>query len=156
MLHRTTYYTIRHSKTVWNVRMFRCRHVVLILRHSNWTDDTVIILNLWANKMNPWFYHMLYMKGKPVCISTTSGFEFIKLFSCSNQLSMKFQLLIQLKCWKITIFLALRLSDIVFILFINVNNCWHFNIYEQEKIHAQLSWAWKKFYNLWAWSPSLF
>ena len=23
-----------------------------------------------------------------------------------------------------------------------------FNIYEQEKFHAQLSWAWKKFYNL--------
>ena len=23
-----------------------------------------------------------------------------------------------------------------------------FNMYEQEKFHAQLSWAWKKFYNL--------
>ena len=27
-------------------------------------------------------------------------------------------------------------------------NCWHFNIYEQDKFHAQLSWAWKKFHNL--------
>ena len=27
-------------------------------------------------------------------------------------------------------------------------NCWHFNIYEQDKFHAQLSWAWKKFYKL--------
>ena len=29
-----------------------------------------------------------------------------------------------------------------------------FNIlvfYEQLKFHAQLSWAWKKFYNLWTW-----
>ena len=25
---------------------------------------------------------------------------------------------------------------------------WHFNIYEQDKFCAQLSWAWKKFYNL--------
>ena len=25
-----------------------------------------------------------------------------------------------------------------------------FNIYEQVRFHAQLSWAWKKFYNLWA------
>ena len=32
------------------------------------------------------------------------------------------------------------------------NNCWHFNIYEQDKFHAQLSWAGKKFYNLEAWS----
>ena len=31
-------------------------------------------------------------------------------------------------------------------------SCWHFNIYEQEKFHAQLSWAWKKFYNLGPWS----
>ena len=28
------------------------------------------------------------------------------------------------------------------------NNCWLFNIYEQDKFCAQLSWAWKKFYNL--------
>ena len=25
------------------------------------------------------------------------------------------------------------------------NNCWHFNIYEQEKFHAQLSWAYNFF-----------
>ena len=29
--------------------------------------------------------------------------------------------------------------------------CQHFNIYEQEKFHAQLNWAWKKFDNLGAW-----
>ena len=27
------------------------------------------------------------------------------------------------------------------------NNNWHFNIYEQDKFRAQLSLAWKKFYN---------
>ena len=34
---------------------------------------------------------------------------------------------------------------------LNANNCWHFNIYEQDKLRAQLSWIWKKFYNLGAW-----
>ena len=48
-------------------------------------------------------------------------------------------------------FLALSLSYVVFLMLINVKmptiNCWHFNIYEQDKFHAQLSWAWIKFYN---------
>ena len=32
----------------------------------------------------------------------------------------------------------------------NANNCWHFNIYEQNKFCAQLSWAWffKQFWGL--------
>ena len=54
-------------------------------------------------------------------------------------------------------FLALRLSDVVCIMLINVknaNNCWHFNVYEQDKFCAQLSWVWKKFYNLRAWLSS--
>ena len=35
-------------------------------------------------------------------------------------------------------------------LLINIKNAnyWHFHIYWQRKVHAQLSWAWKKFYNL--------
>ena len=31
-------------------------------------------------------------------------------------------------------------------------DCWHFNIYKQDKFCAQLSWAWKKINNLVAWS----
>ena len=50
-------------------------------------------------------------------------------------------------------FLALNLSDVVFIMLINDKMptivC-IFDIYEQDKFCAQLSWAWKKFYNLWA------
>ena len=34
------------------------------------------------------------------------------------------------------------------------NNCWHFNIYEQDEFCSQLSWAWKKFYYLEVWSGS--
>ena len=44
------------------------------------------------------------------------GPEVIKLFSCSTQLSTKFQLLINTKIP----FLALRLSNVVFIMLINV------------------------------------
>ena len=32
--------------------------------------------------------------------------------------------------------------------------CRYFKIYKQNKFHAQLSWAWKKFYNLGARSAS--
>ena len=49
-------------------------------------------------------------------------------------------------------FIAVSLSDVVFIMLINVKMptivAFYFNIYEQDKILAQLSCAWKKFYNL--------
>ena len=45
------------------------------------------------------------------CRHLQPGPEVLKLFPCSNQLSMKFFLLINVK---------------------NANNCWHFNIYERE------------------------
>ena len=44
----------------------------------------------------------------------------IKLFSCSTQLSMKFQLLIKTKIRQMKKFIALSLSDVVFIMVINV------------------------------------
>ena len=49
-----------------------------------------------------------------VCINRT---EVIKNFSCSTQLSMKFQL-IKTEMSKIKIFLAFKLSDVVFIMLI--------------------------------------
>ena len=30
--------------------------------------------------------------------------------------------------------------------------CWYFSVYEQLEFRAQFSWAWKKFYNLEAWT----
>ena len=64
------------------------------------------------------------------------GPEVTKLFSSSAQLSMKFQLLInaeivkncgkfRFKTQKLVIHLAHKC--------LNTNNCWHFNIYEQDK-----------------------
>ena len=38
---------------------------------------------------------------------------------------------------------------------LNAKKCWHFNIYELDKIHAQLSWAWKMFYNPETWIHSI-
>ena len=63
-----------------------------------------------------------------------SGLKVIKLFSCSTQLSAKFQLLIKNTMQtnkEVACFKSLRCS-----------------IYHADKSRAQLSWAWKKFYNL--------
>ena len=68
--------------------------------------------------------------------------EVIKLFSCSTQMSTKFQLLIKIKilineevpCCK-----SLKCCIYHDNKCLNANNCWHFNIYEQYKFCAQLS-----------------
>ena len=49
-----------------------------------------------------------------------TGPEVIKLFSCSTQLSTKFQLLIKTEIPTKKFFFALSLSDVVFIMLINV------------------------------------
>ena len=51
---------------------------------------------------------------------TRPGPEVIKLFTCSNQLSTKFQLLIKLKYRQMKKFFALSLSDVVFIMLVIV------------------------------------
>ena len=68
-------------------------------------------------------------------IGKTLGPEVIKLFSCSTQLSIKFQLLI--KTEKDRYFLLLG-SHMIFILLIIVKMP-TINIYKQDKFHAQLS-----------------
>ena len=49
-------------------------------------------------------------------------------------------------------FLALSLSNVVFIMLINVKNSTSVGIltviYGQDKLHAQLGWVWKTFYQL--------
>ena len=79
--------------------------------------------------------------------------EVIKLFSCSTQLSTKFQLLIKtilLTNEEVSCFKSLRCWFYHANACWNANSCWHFRIYEQDKFLALLSW--KKFYNLRAWS----
>ena len=57
-----------------------------------------------------------------------------------NSTEHEILLLIKIKYRQIKKLLALSLSDVVFILLLNVkiNNYWHFNIYEQDKVRAQL------------------
>ena len=67
-----------------------------------------------------------------------------------------FQLLIKTKMLKNKDFSFFKFPDIdvVYILPIDVKmptNCWHFNIYEQDRFCDQLSWARKMFYNLEVW-----
>ena len=52
-------------------------------------------------------------------LSKCSGPEVIKLFSCSTQLSTKFQLLTKLKYRQIKKFITFSLSDVVFIMLVN-------------------------------------
>ena len=65
-----------------------------------------------------------------------------KTFSCSTPLSMEFHMLIESKMLKnIRLFL---LSDAQICIhhahkYLNANNCCHFNIYEHDTFHAQLS-----------------
>ena len=81
----------------------------------------------------------------------------LKLFSCSTQLSTKFQLLVNTKYRQIKKFPALSLSGVVFIMLINVKMPTIVDILtfmSRIKLHAQLSWVWKKLYNLGAWPRS--
>ena len=68
------------------------------------------------------------LKSESTCnlMNRIPGLGVVKLFSCSTQLSTKFQLLIKSK---------IPTNEDVY--------CWHLNIYEQDKFHA-----WKKFYGL--------
>ena len=70
------------------------------------------------------------------------GPEVIKLFSISAQLSMKFQLLINVEIIKISGKFRFKTQKLVIYpanKCLNANNCWHFNIYEQDKFLSQLS-----------------
>ena len=140
---------------------------------SNKNTLKMKILNLWSSFL---FWDVLlcdfqiaeyskiaYSKQKLLIILRSStdfilvfpGPEVIKLFSCSTQPRMKFFLLINVKMP--TIFGILT--------FMNRKNSllhlsepekswisWYSYTLEHLKFHAQLRWAWKKFYNLGLWS----
>ena len=82
----------------------------------------------------------LNMSADVVCCNISS-----KLFSCSTQLSMKFWLLLKSKMLNNKDFSCLQILKCCIY---HTYKCWHFNIYEHYKFHAQLRWAWKKFYNV--------
>ena len=85
--------------------------------------------------------------------SVRPGLEVIKLFSCSTELGMEFQLLTKTKMLKYKSFFAFKLSD-VFIMLINVKMPTIVGILtfmsRHDKFRGQLSWV-CFFYNLGAW-----
>ena len=85
------------------------------------------------------------------------GPEAIKLFSMPCQLSMKFFLLINVKMPTIVGILTFMSRKNSILSLSEPAKCWiswYFHTYEHLKFHAQLSWVWKKFYNLGAWQIS--
>ena len=87
-------------------------------------------------------------------VRPSPGPEVTKLFSCSTQLSMKLFLLINVRM-PITVGILTFMNRKNSILGLSEpEKClisWYFYSYEHLKFHAQLSWEWKKFYNLGAW-----
>ena len=80
-----------------------------------------------------------------------------KILSCSTQLSMKFFLLINVKMPTIVGILTFMSRKNSILGWSEPGKSWisrYFFTYGHLKFHAQLSWAWKKFYNLGAWSPT--
>ena len=79
---------------------------------------------------------------RPYALYALSGPKVIKLFSCSSQLNMEFQMLIKSKMLKNKDFSCVQMLRCCIYhnyKYLNANNCWHFNIYEHDKFHAQLS-----------------
>ena len=69
------------------------------------------------------------------------GSDVIKLFMCSAYLSMKLQLHIKTEIptnKEVSCFKSLRCCIYHANKYENANDCWHFNIYEQDKFPAQL------------------
>ena len=137
-------------KVHWYLQEIRQRHFPSSLTFCV-LENEVKVINIWSVLFHlPDTYLHLWKSIHP-------GLKVIKLFSCSTQLRIKFILLINVK-----------MPTIVDILtFINRINTpseslkgrksfvfGYFSFYQQLKFHAQLSWAWKKFYNLGARSYS--
>ena len=71
--------------------------------------------------------------------SSLSWLRGYKTFFMLNSVEHKILEAHKYKFFKEFGFLGSDKPGMLFFPLINVNNCWHFNIYEQEKIHAQLS-----------------
>ena len=87
-----------------------------------------------------------------------SGPEVIKLFSCLTQLNLawNFNCSCNLKCWKIQTFLAFKLSDVVFVMLVNVKMPTFVGILTfMSMINFMFGWVEDeiKFYNLGARQP---
>ena len=92
--------------------------------------------------------------GQHICLDIP-GPEAIKLFLCSTQLNIKFIMLINIKMP--TVVGILTFNSLINTTFESLKArkvfiFKHSSCNEHLKIYAQLSWTWKKFYNLGAWA----
>ena len=103
------------------------------------------------------FFNIFFKKNcfwSVIKFGSRSGPEVKKIVSYSTQLSTKFILLINVK-------MPTSVGILTFMSMINTTSerhktrnffiCRGFSFFEQLNFHAQLSWAWKKFYKLGAW-----
>ena len=88
--------------------------------HSNPSPAICVVQKV----LSAYYVHCIYsmhsgliLSSKPILGTLAQSYKFS---SCSTQLSTKFQLLIKLKYQQMKKFLALSLSDVVFIMLINV------------------------------------
>ena len=95
-------------------------------------------------------YFMVYYNLMNFWHQINPGFQVIKLLPCSTQLSKKFQLLIKTNMLKNKDYLAFKLSNVVFIMLINVTMPTIVGIITFISMinFMLLNSAWIKFYNL--------
>ena len=108
-----------------------------------------LICEIYLQKKKKKSRRMVVVEPNPC--DPTSGPEVIKLFSCSAQLSMKFFQRINVKMPTIVgtlTFMSGKNSILGLSEPKKSRISWYFYTYVYLKFHAQLSWAWKKFYNL--------
>ena len=94
---------------------------------------------------------MLKLFSAFVVYTTKPGLKVIKLFPCPTQLSAKFIMLISVKMPTIVdilTFISMTNTSSERLKARNFFICRYFSFCEQLKFRAQLSWAWKRFYNL--------
>ena len=110
--------------------------------------NTLNLNNFIISKSDP---NHWYFKAFRNILITWTGPEIIKLLSCSTQPSMKFFLLINVKMPTIVGILTFMSGKNSILGLSEPEKCWiswYFHTCEQLNFYAQLSWAWKKFYNL--------
>ena len=94
-----------------------------------------------AGTFNNGFTLIKFSHSGPFHFLPRPGPEVIKHFSCSTQLCMEFQMLTKTQMLKnifFSYFQTLRHCIYHANKCLNANNCWHFNIYEQDQFHVQL------------------
>ena len=131
--------------------------VELWCRAKNFPNDprswktSLVRMNTWC-VLSSFVWIQQRQNGLKLCAKQhETGPDVIKLLSCSTQLSTKFILLINVKMPTIVgifTFISMINTTSERLKARNVFIYRYFSFYEQLKFRAQLSWAWKKFYNL--------